>query len=808
MSQTAAQALELPALLGILQRFVTSPLGRWRLEEFTQQPFHALREEAEAALAEVAEAITVLHREAGRLDGTPFLSFQGLQDIRPAVSRLRIEGSVLEAQEISALLDLLDRAETARERLIGETGRNPLLAAYGEALAEFRPVLRDLSGKVLPNGELADHASPALERIRRQIEQHRKAVHRSLEKFVREHYQEGVLQEDYVTIRNGRLVVPVKTNWKSRVEGVIHSTSSTGQTVFVEPVETIDLNNGLARLIEEEQREVHRILREMTARLRPESDAIGAAVETIARLELLFAKANFGKQFRCAIPSFCGGEEARIRLLRARHPLLEDVLSGEQRKVTPLSLTLDRGSRALVISGPNAGGKTIVLKTLGLLSLMAQAGLPVPADEAVFPWFGEVLADIGDSQSISESLSTFSAHIRQIRLMLERAGKDSLVLLDELGAATDPEEGGALGVAIVDHFLSLGAFTVVSTHLPALKTYAASTEHAQNASVGFDAQTLSPNYRLVVGIPGQSAGLAMAQRFGVPEPIITRARQSLDTNARQTAALLQQLHRQVEEHEEAGKQLRKAERAFRERERELARQTETREAARLRELEQRVEQLLESFEAETRAALDKLEKTAELRKASKDARRGASKIQRELRENVRQAAAEVLGTAPEPAVSPQPLASLTVGSTVRLAGLGATTRVLRQLPDDQWEVEAGSLRMRVTTEDIAEVLPAAQPAARLPSRVTVHTTARPSQASSELNVIGKTADEARAEVDKFLDDAVLAEIERVRIVHGHGFQILRKALWQMFTNHPHVARYYQAEQREGGAGATIVEVRL
>jgi DNA mismatch repair protein MutS2 len=468
MPQTAPEALEFPSLLEILKRFVASPLGAWRLAEFSGQPLHDTAEAAEAVLAEVAEAMELLTLAAGGGESGSFLRFQGLQDMRPSVARLRVEGSVLEAFEVYALLELLDRADEARRRLLGETGRRERMAAYGEKLTEFRPLLRELSGKVLPNGELADEASTALARIRRQIEQHRKAVHRSLEHFVREHYQEGVLQEDYVTIRNGRLVVPVKTTWKSRVEGVIHSTSSTGQTVFVEPIETIELNNGLARLIEEEQKEVHRILRQMTATLRPEAPAIMEAIEILAGLEFLFAKAQFGRKFRCSIPSFSPPDDARLKLLRGRHPLLADVLGKAGITVTPMSLSLDGENRVLVISGPNAGGKTIVLKTLGLLSLMARAGLPVPADEAVFPWFEEVLADIGDAQSITESLSTFSAHIRQITRMIESAGERSLVLLDELGAATDPEEGGALGVAIVDHFRGLGAFAVVSTHLPAL----------------------------------------------------------------------------------------------------------------------------------------------------------------------------------------------------------------------------------------------------------------------------------------------------------------------------------------------------
>jgi DNA mismatch repair protein MutS2 len=431
----------------------------------------------------------------------------------------------------------------------------------------------------------------------------------------------------------------------------------------------------------------------------------------------------------------------------------------------------------------------------------------VPADEAVFPWFEEVLADIGDAQSITESLSTFSAHIRQITRMLERAGERSLVLLDELGAATDPEEGGALGVAIVDHFRALGAFAVVSTHLPALKTFAATTAGVRNASMGFDAQTLSPNYRLAVGIPGQSAGLAMARRFGIAEAVIARAEQVLGTHAQQAATFLQHLQEQVEQHETAQRNLRIAEQRLREKERDLAEKWERQRTLRLAELEQRVGQLIGRLEGETRAALEKLEEDSETRRVAKQAQRATAQRHREFRREVQQAASEALEI---PAAAPQsPPAQISAGALVRLAGLGATARVVRKISEDDWEVEAGSLKMRVTAADISEVLPAAQPVAgRLPSRVSFQGATRPRGALSEINVIGKNSEEARDAVDKFLDDAVLAEIERVRVIHGHGFQVLRKALWQMFTNHPHVERYYQAEQHEGGAGATIVEVRL
>ena len=805
------ELLELPELFAALRRYVSSPLGEWQLQEAEKEPLLASRAEAEEALAELAEAIDWLRESEAAIrdrDAKPSPSFQGLRDVRESLTRLPVEGAVLEAHEIHSILELLERALETRSRIIAVSSVRPRLAARGHGLHEFRPLLRQLEGKVLANGEVADSASPALARVRRQIEQHRLSVHQSLERFVRTLDEQGSLQDDYVTVRNGRLVVPVKASSKSSVEGVIHSASSTGQTVFIEPIATIDLNNQLVRLLEEEQREVYRILLEMCERLRQEAPAIERALLTMAQLELLFSKARFGREFDCCVPAFSDDEQAFILLKNARHPLLQDVLGRDKRKVVPLSLTLDRGNRVLLISGPNAGGKTIVLKTVGLSCLMAQAGLPIPADEARLPWFEEVLADIGDSQSIAESLSTFSAHIARIKQMMERATARSLVLLDELGAATDPHEGGALGVALVDYFRERGGFTIASTHLPEVKAYAAGNDGVTNASVGFDEETLSPNYRLTTGIPGQSAGLEMARKFGLPEAVVERARQALDPRQAETIDFLHQLRRQVGQYEAATSDLRQAERGLEERKKKLIQDWDRRENAKLSELEGQLEVRIAQFEAEHKAALDKLAKLGAGRRTLAAAQQRQARRKRELREDFQAASAKTLGRTPDNGFSEKGPVQLEEGARVRLK-LGATARVLRRISDGLWEVQAGQLRLRVSADDIAGVLEADdKPVGGLPSRVTLHTAARSASSLSEINVIGRTAEEARDAVDKFLDDAVVADVDRVRIIHGHGKNILRKTLWRMFAGHPQVERYYQAEQYEGGAGATIVEVRL
>ncbi|MDA1311936.1 MAG: Smr/MutS family protein [Acidobacteria bacterium] len=811
MSKPATESLELPALLDVVGRYVVSPLGKWRLSAWCEKPLFAARQGAEQALAETAEAMEVWRRGQGAEDDetrTLPPRFQGLRDLRFAIDKLRPDGAVLEGIEIYDLLELLDRADDGRRRMGREPDRYPNLAVYHARLSDFTALLAELSGKLRPNGELLDEASPQLARIRRQIEQQRSLIQSTLEDFVRHHYEEGVLQENYVTIRNGRLVVPVKSSWKRRIEGVIHASSSTGQTAFIEPIESIELNNRIVSLLEEEQIEILRILREMTARLRSERTAISEALFALADLELIFAKARFGIDFRCSTAVFEKEEHPCLKLKQARHPLLEDVLRRDGREILPFSLTLDDERRVLLVSGPNAGGKTVVLKTIGLLSLMSQAGIPVPAEQAELPWFRHVLADIGDAQSITENLSTFSAHVEQLKFMMREADDRSLVLIDELGAATDPEEGGAFGIAVVDHFAKRNSFAAVSTHLPGLKAYAANQPGVENAAVGFDEETFTPTYVLTVGVPGLSAGIEMAARLGVPDEVIARARQALGSHAEQTATFLRRLHEKVAELESARAALAQQQEDIEAENRRFQKTLEREQAAKTVELQRHAEERIKNFEAEMRAAIQKLDESRESRKAASELQRQLSKQRRQLRTSLQQDAPGGQPK-PEPAREIDLDEPIPVGSAVRLLALGTTGRVIRQLSGNRWEVQAGQLKLQVGRDDITELLAEAPPASlQLASGITFKPALKDAASLSEIKVIGKDSDDARSTVDKFLDDAVLAQVQRVRIIHGHGMYTLRNTLWLMFATHPHVERYYQAEQQEGGAGATIVEVRL
>ncbi len=824
MIRADLEVLEFPALLALVQRYTQTSAGRSRLRELRP---HSRLDKLHTQLARAREAAEYLRAlgsssgaGAGKSGGLLRLDFSGIGELEPVLAKLRMEGAELEPLEIAAVITLLDRASDFRHILTARRERFPALAEAAAGVGEFRSLLRDLSGKILPDGALDDHASLELWRLRREIEKQKHAVQDSLQSFLRQYEAEDILQDELVTIRNERFVVPIKAGARRRVEGVVHGASSSGQTLFVEPLHTIELNNELVALAEQEAQEMHRILREMTARLREHTGGVQLALETVTELDLAFAKGRFAAEFDCVAPRF--NTEQRLRLRDARHPLLEEVLrrrspsqaapGGAAKNIVPLTLELDREHRVMVISGPNTGGKTVALKTVGLLLLVAQAGIPVPAAEADLPVLEQVLADIGDYQSIQESLSTFSAHLTNIQRIAGQVtapnpSERTLVLLDELGAATDPQEGGALGVGIVDYFLRSGALVLASTHHLALKAFATNTPGVLNASVGFDERTLQPTYRLTVGVPGKSSGLAIAQRLGLKKEILERARQALSAQDEEVSRLLAQLHQTTEEAERLRAELAARERELRERTAQVATEWEKREKRRLAEMEQRVEMLLEDFEKKARALVQEIDD----KRLQKQAERRLARARREVREEFDTAVVEQLSGGAEeeqpiPEQASRPLLGVHEGDRVRVRALGREGVVVRRLDWQHLEVEVGTMKMKVTLDQV-EALPAPQPA-KLPENVTVRLETRTDAAVSEINVIGCTAEEARDRVDKFLDTAVLTALQRVRVVHGHGMGVLRKTLHEFFGSHPLVERFYPAPQQEGGAGATIVELRV
>ena len=835
VTHTSSRLLEFETLRDLLAGYASSPLGQRRIAELLPSLDHAWIETQQQLTTEIRE----YRRVGGRFE------FAGLPEVRKLIEKSRIGGAALETTEIRDVVLVADRGaewrEIVRQPPAAMRSEWAAVAALSAGIQDFTGFLRSFRNKILPDGTLDDRASPELSRVRREMEKQKRQIQESLRGYLRKLAEGGTVQDELITIRGERFVIPVKVEQKRRVQGVVHGASSSGQTVFVEPLETIEQNNELVRLLDEEQAEVHRVLLEMTRQIGENADAILAAADILAELELQFAKARFAEDYNCVAVSLCGDEsscgdeslcgdgrprpseasEARLLLHRARHPLLERNLKLKNAKIVPITIELEGDHRQLVITGPNTGGKTVSLKTLGLLALMAQSGIPVPADRADLPVFDAVLADIGDYQSIEQNLSTFSAHVTNIDFISRTATANSLVLLDELGSATDPEEGAALAVAIAEHFRKAGCMIVISTHHTSLKVYGANTAGVVNASVGFDESTLQPTYELKIGVPGASAGINIAQRLGLNPAIIASARSRLGSQTQDVARFLDRLHADLRDLETERTRMKGREQELDREKQQLATEGRKEQQAKIREMEAKLEALFRDFEYHARETVNAVQDRAAQQKLSKDAERRIAKMRREFRE---QFDATVVAHATgadrgDPNAQPSLVKHVSEGDTVKLKSMGRAAVVKKKIGENHFDVEIGSMKMRIAREDIAEVLASGQgqskaqptPVEAARSRgITVKLENESSHlnAPSEINVIGRTVDEATAEVEKFVDRAFLAGLPRVRVVHGSGMGILRKALRQYLQKHPHVESVTEPPLNEGGGGATVVELRV
>ena len=742
---------------------------------------------------------------------------RSLFDPSDLLAKARIEGVALESEELRAVIALAEEitswTEIIRTPPENTRDRLPELTALAQPLLEtsLRPLTESMHEKILPDGTLADDASPELRRIRREIERQQRSIEESLRAALRRFSEGGTTQDELITIRGERFVIPVKAEWKRRVQGVVHGASSSGQTVYVEPLETIDLNNDLVRLLEEEQGEIHRIFLQMTRQIAQHAAAILTGATVLAEVDTLQARARFAQEYECAAPRFAEAASPEFRLKNARHPLLERRLRSESKTIVPVTLELAGADRQLIISGPNTGGKTVTLKTTGLLAMMAQAGVPVPADDLVTPVFDAFLADIGDAQSIEQDLSTFSAHVTNLNRIAAQATAHSLVLLDELGSATDPEEGSALAVSVAEHFLRAGAWSIVSTHLTALKVYAENTPGAVNAAVGFDENTLAPTYELRLGVPGASAGINIAQRLGLSPAIIQAAHARLSTQTQDIARFLDSLHEQLAALDQERTRVRRLEQELAQERARLSAEGMKEWRAKVRDLETQLQSLLKNFEFQARETVRAIEDRAAQQKLSKEAERRIARLRREFAESFNTAVVAQHTGADRGDQNAQPhiVRHVAEGDTVRLRTLGKTAVVQRQIDDKTFEVSVGPMKMRIARDEIAEVVAASRPTPLESARkrgITV-SVAEPDVMSSEINVIGRTADEAQDAVEKFLDRAFLAGLPRIRIIHGTGMGVLRRTLRAWLERHPQVASVTEPSQNEGGAGATVVELR-
>ncbi|HXY49607.1 MAG TPA: endonuclease MutS2 [Terriglobales bacterium] len=816
LAHTSARVLEFDSLRELVRGYVASPLGAARLA--------ALAPSADPAWIERQHALTSAIRDFRRAGGG--FEFAGLLDVTQLLDKASISGAALETTEIRDVLLLVDRAAEWREIVLHPPAalRNDWspVRLLSEAIADFTEFLRAFRHRILPDGTLDDRASPELARIRRDIERQKRAIQESLRGYLRRLAEGEVVQDELITIRGERFVIPVKIEQKRRVPGVVHGSSSSGQTVFVEPIETIERNNDLVRLLDEEQAEMHRILEEMTGCIAQHGAEIRSASDVLSELELEFAKARFAEDYFCVSVILCRDGrprptmpgEARLLLQKARHPILERNLKSKGLPIVPISLELASPRRELIITGPNTGGKTVALKTVGLLALMAQSGIPVPADRAEMPVFDAILADIGDYQSIEQNLSTFSAHVTNIDFISRTATARSLVLLDELGSATDPGEGAALAVAIAEHFCQIGSFTVISTHHTSLKVYGVNTSGVVNAAVGFDAATLQPTYELKVGVPGASAGINIAQRLGLNPAIIDSARSRLATEAQDVARFLDRLHEQLREVELERLRLQTREEELEKEKSRLAAEGRKDQQSKIRDLEKKLDSLFRDFEYHAREAVHAIQDRAAAQKVSRDAERRIAKLRREFREQF-DSTVVAHSTGADRGAPPASL-HVSEGDTVKLKSVGRPARVTRRIDDNHFEVEVGAMKMKIAGDDVADVLVSASApcASASPLEVarargiSVSLARENAQVPSEINVIGRTVDEATSEVEKFLDRAFLAGLPRIRVVHGSGMGILRKALRRYLQQHPHVASIAEPPPNQGGGGATVVELKV
>jgi DNA mismatch repair protein MutS2 len=801
MSRTAQDVLEFDKLRELLRLRTTCVPGKRAIEALA---FSQDRAALESAFAMIREA-----REWLR---TGDLGFGGLADPHAWLPKLEGPGAMLEPPEFLDAASLMETAGWVRLQFREQAAKFPLLTARAALLSDFRDVLSAIRRCVLPNGEISDDASAALRRIRASIVGTRDSIQKSLRQILRERASGSA--EDYVTLRSDRFVIPVRSENRRSVQGVVHGASATGQTVFLEPFETVEANNQLVQLAEDETAEILKILRELTERLQLTREPLLAAAKTIADMDSVFARGRFACDFDATSPEF--SDSGDLRLQDARHPVLEDKLKREGRAVVPMTLALGGTERVLVISGPNTGGKTVALKTTGLAALSAQSGIPVAAQIAVLPLFDHVLVDIGDEQSIAADLSTFSAHMFNLKAMLESATPRSLVLADEMGTGTAPEEGAALAVALLDEFRAKNCIVLATTHHDRLKTYASTTTGVVNAAVEFDDVNLRPTYRLMVGVPGGSSGIAIAQRLGLAHGIIERARSLLTPESREAADLIAYLHRSRDELDRMQRQMSAERRALEEERKKLRSEWVERQQKRIRELEAQFAEMQKRFD-ENVASVIAAVKERELRSSlEKTARRKGQEVRSEAREELNAAVVQTISESQADlgTTSASPAAiraeALQPGTRIRVRGFTKPV-IFRRLDGSSAEIEAGPLRMKVALDEIIAIeseAGASKP--ETPGRrqnVTVKAQPGEGSASDEINVIGMTVEEASGRVDKFLDEAALAGRQRVRIIHGHGTGALRRGLADFLKGHALVERIAAEHPDRGGNAVTIADLR-
>ncbi len=839
MHAGALRALEFDRIVEAVCRYSLTPHGLQRLERLIPETDPAA---VAARLAATSETVRFLTDNE--------ISIQAAADLETIVAAIGVEGRALEATYLLALATFLSSVEGTCGAIRRAGAAVPVLRSIADSTSSFEHEIADIRRKIDPGGEVLDDASPELKSVRERLRKQRARLRGTLESYLRGKDTSKYLQQQIVTDRNGRYVLVVRSEHRSAIPGIVHGSSGSGASLFLEPLSTVEINNDIVALEQQEAEEVRRILLGLTDAFRRRNEDLERTVRAATEIDILQARARASILMDGVQPAIA--TDGRLELRAARHPLLiaavrrrlRSDLPGQpvdeanvgSRFPDPGSRTTDHGTRSgpvpvdvvlipptsvLVITGPNTGGKTVALKTAGLLSLMAQSGLLIPvAEGSQIPVYRTVFADIGDEQSIAASLSTFSGHIANVVSMDQALALPSLVLLDEAGAGTDPVEGGALAMAIIDHFRRRGATVIATTHYDALKSYASTTAGVMAAGFGFDPQTFAPTYRLNYGSPGSSLALEIANRLGMPAAVIEQARAHRTARETQLAEHLAKIERDMQglDHErrlaareretlaEESARLHQRELELRNREDTFKRRLDERIEERLREARREIDGVVNALKVRT----DALASEAERRMAPRLISTGDTGSAR----SEARAAIEAIGNrlrSPAEAAVPAPPSSESgpvpaVGDRV-LVGAFGLEGVVQALHDREAEVDVRGKRLRTRLDELRVVAPAAAVHAQ-PARVRVNVDLQPREGSlTELNVIGAHTDEAVARVEKFLDEALLSELKSVRIIHGYGTGQLRRAIADFLRVHAYVAHFAPAPDNQGGGGVTIVEFK-
>jgi DNA mismatch repair protein MutS2 len=798
MQPGALRALEFDRIAEAVQSFALTPMGAERLSHLHPS---IDRQVVADLLAHTSEAARFVAAHGA-------LPLRASEDLPEIFGALAVDGRALEALRLLALAAFLDSIDETRSAIHRAPRSYPRLEAISGTAASFKTETASTRDKIDPSGDVVDHASAELKSIRERLRKQRTRLRSTLESYLRGKETARHLQDQVVTERNGRYVLVVKAEHRGAIPGIVHGSSASGASLFLEPLSTVEINNDIVALEEQEHEEVMRILLALTDAFRARHEDLRRTIEAATALDVVQARARFSESIDGVEPALT--TDGRLELLAARHPLLAHAV--------PVTIKVIPPSTVLLITGPNTGGKTVALKTAGLLALMAQAGLRIPAvDGSAVPVFQSLFADIGDEQSIEASLSTFSAHVANIVSMDRSLVTPALVLLDEVGSGTDPVEGGALGVAIVDHFRTRGATIIATSHYDQLKTYASTTAGVTSAAFGFQPETFAPTYELIYGSPGRSLALEIAGRLGLNASVIAYARANLSAREAQLSEHLAKIDRDMralehehrlaarerEEAEAAGARMRQREEVLRQREETFRRRLNEELDTQVRQARREIEHVIADLKAKTTAIGHEAGRhgitTGDTGAVRGDARAAVDRVVTRL--------LEPAAALPDPpAVNGR---EPKVGDRVIVGGFGLEG-IVTSLHDGAAEVDVRGKRMRASARDLSVVegARAASSVANAATRVKVNIELQPRETvPSDLNVIGCSVDEAIARAERFLDESLLTDQRTVRLIHGYGTGQLRRALSGFLQQHPLVAKFATAPPEQGGGGVTVVELK-